>query len=143
MFILTWLLAARPVPAKGTLLSAGVSSEVRGTGAGPLSWVTGSSILTLALPGTVLPKGAVGASWDGRRGDFAKSSPAPPGLGPTGLQMYLSHPKLPVSSCTFPGDEVTWQALRPRPPGAFSLGGQMARSQEAHHSTSEAMRQRM
>lgn len=39
-----------------------VSSEARGTGTGPLYGVTGGSIMTLALLGTVLPKEAVGAS---------------------------------------------------------------------------------
>lgn len=76
-------------------LHTGVSSEARGTGAGPQSRVTGSSILTLALLGTVLPKGAIVASCDGGREVFAKSGPVPPRLGPTGLQVDLGHVEWP------------------------------------------------
>lgn len=79
-------------------LRTGVSSEAKGTGAGPLGWVTGSSILTLALLGTVLPKRAIGASWDGGREVFANSSPVPPRLGPTGLQMDLGRLEWPLGS---------------------------------------------
>lgn len=56
----------------------GVPSETRRTGAGPPDRVTGSSILTPALHGTVLPEGAVAASWHGERGVISKSNPASP-----------------------------------------------------------------
>lgn len=46
-------------------LHTGVSSEARGTGAGPLHGVTGGSIVTLTLLGAVFPEEATGASWGG------------------------------------------------------------------------------
>lgn len=56
-------LAAWPVPTERTLLHTGVSSEARGTGAGPLHGVTGGSIMTLTLLGAVFPEEATGASF--------------------------------------------------------------------------------
>lgn len=56
-------LTAWPVPAKGTLLLTGVSSEAGSTSASPPDWVTGSSILTPAFHGAVLPEGAIAASF--------------------------------------------------------------------------------
>lgn len=48
-------------------LHTGVSSEARGTGAGPLHGVTGGSIMTLTLLGAVFPEEATGASCGGGR----------------------------------------------------------------------------
>lgn len=119
-------------------LNTGVSSEARGTGAGPLSRITGSSILTLALLGTVLAKGAVGASWDGGREAFAKSVPVPPRLWPTGLRMDLSHPEWPLGSHILPTVTETVPGPEAVPHEASSLGRQAARKPESKHpSTSE------
>lgn len=76
-------------------LHTGVSSEARGTGAGPLHWVTGGSIMTLTLLGTVFPEEATGTSWGGGRGVSAKPGPALPSqAGAQGIANASSAPQV-------------------------------------------------
>lgn len=97
-------------------LHTGVSSEARGTGAGPLHRVTGGSIMTLTLLGTVFPEEATGTSWGGGRGCLCQTWPCPPlpGWGPGDCKCIFSTPSGPVGSRVLPkgssGEPATWQA---------------------------------
>ena len=97
-------------------LHTGVSSEARGTGAGPLHRVTGGSIMTLTLLGTVFPEEATGTSWGGGRGCLCQTWPCPPlpGWGPGDCKCIFSTPSSPVGSRVLPkgssGEPATWQA---------------------------------
>lgn len=74
-------------------LHTGVSSEARGTGAGPLHGVTGGSIMTLTLLGAVFPEEATGASWGGKAVVSARPGPALPSqAGAQGIENASSSP---------------------------------------------------
>lgn len=80
-------------------LHTGVSSEARGTGAGPLHGVTGGSIMTLTLLGG-LPQRShwckLGWGLESSLPDLAL--PSHPRLGPRGLQRIFITPRGPAGS---------------------------------------------
>ena len=110
-------------------LHTGVSSEARGTGAGPLHGVAGGCIRTLTLLGAVFPEEATGASCGGgREGSLPNLAlPSHPRLGPRGLLTHLHHPKGPCCFMCSPKRQFRRTChvagLSPRPRGASALFG--------------------
>lgn len=96
-------------------LHTGVSSEARGTGAGPLHGVTGGSIMTLTLLGAVFPEEATGASWGGEGSRLCQTWPCPPipGWGPGDCKRIFITPRGPAGSRVLPkgssGERAMWQ----------------------------------